>query len=166
MTKGSVKEYELIQTTHHYLWKKQNPWLSNRRSVCQLPILFTVENYPAAKVISKGNPKATSAHRGRFWEQFLAAWISRQYINEASSHRPTRYHEALPKKMQHFLNRSWGELLDTNGALESRRTKLSRRLVGILSEVNNRSHCGRTWKSSVSLKQKGQKRMLWEIGNR
>lgn len=166
MTKGSVREYGLIRTTHHCLWKKQNPWLSNRRSVCQLPILFTAENYPAAKVISKGNPKASSAQRGRFWEQFLAAWISRPYINEEASQRPTRYHEALPKETQHFLNHPWGELLDTNGALNSRRPKLSRTLVGILSEVNNRSHCGRTWKSRLSLKQKGQKRTMWEIGNR
>lgn len=86
MTKGSAREYRIIQRTRHYLWKRQNSWLSNRRSVCQLPMLFTAENYPAAKVISKGNPKASSAHQRGCWEQFLAGQICRQYINEEASH--------------------------------------------------------------------------------
>ena len=108
MAKGSVGEYGIIQITHHYLWKKQSPWLSNRRSVCRLPMLFTAENYPAAKVISKGNPKASSAQQGRGSENnvLLAGHPGSTSMKEHLKDSP-RYHSASPKRMQGFLNSHW-----------------------------------------------------------
>lgn len=112
--------------------------------MCQLPILFTAENYPAAKVISEGNPKALQLNRGGSESNFLLVGypgrvsMKMQPIGLPGTTKP--YQRAC----NIFLNTSRGELLDryTNGTLTSRRTKLPRRPVGILIAVTNRSHGG------------------------
>lgn len=169
MAKGSVREDVIIQTTHHYLWKKQNPWLSNRRSVCQLPILFTAENYPAAKVISKGNPRDSSAQQGRFWEQFLYeqflyGWICRQYINEEASHRPTQVPQNPTKENAMFseqlMCRHWRDA--PPGASGPGEPSFPEDSVETLIKPDSRRIGG---KAAYPWNGRAGKAMMWETGN-
>lgn len=49
------------------------------KSEVSVPASYIIycRDYPAAKVISKGNPRASSAQQGRFGKQFVG-WICRQ----------------------------------------------------------------------------------------
>lgn len=69
------------------------------KSEVSVPASYIIycRDYPAAKVISKGNPKASSAQQGRFGKQFVG-WICRQPLMKRHLVDLLRCHKSLPKR--------------------------------------------------------------------